>query len=111
MQSTEHTSDCPSEWRKFLTFTRANPKVPIIIWFYGVLIKALTLLWLGYGVTRAIIILSEHGPPDVFLMVMFQILAATTLYLLGDGLCHGERTSVYGLAALCAVAIIIAIWS
>ena len=111
MRHEEHTSEHPSEWEKFLSFTIANPKIPIVLWFYGILIKALTLMWLGYGAARGLVVLSEHGPPETFLMVLFQLLAAVILYFLGDGLCHGERLSVYGLATLCAVAIIIAIWS
>jgi hypothetical protein len=111
MRRNGQTSEYPSEWQRFLTFAPANPDVPIVIWFYGILLKALTLIWLGYGVTRGVIILADHGPPEAFLLVMFQLLAATILYFLGDGLCHGEKNSIYGLTTLCAVTIIVAIYA
>ena len=101
----------PSELRKFLSFKIANPKVPLLIWFWGILIKALTILWLGYCVCVGLIILMEHGPPEPFLIILFQATAATILYFLGDGLCHGEKSALFGLGALCVVAIIIAIAS
>jgi hypothetical protein len=101
----------PSELRKFLSFTIANPDVPIIVWFWGMLIKALTICWLGYAVCRGIMILIDQGPPELFLMVLFQATAATILYFLGDGLVQGEKSALWGLAALCGVAIIIAIAS
>jgi len=100
-----------SELRKFLSFTIANPKVPLIIWFWGILIKSLTIMWLVYCVCRGIMILVDQGPPEPFLMILLQTTAATILYFLGDGLCHGERSAVYGLGALCIVAILIAIAS
>jgi hypothetical protein len=101
----------PSEIKRFLTFAPARADIPVVIWFYGILLKALTLLWLGYGVTRAIMILGDKGPPEAFLVVMFQILAATILYFLGDGLCYGERNAVFSLAALSIVAIVIAAYA
>ena len=82
-----------------------------MIWFYGMLFKALTLTWLGYGVARGTLILIDHGPPEAFLIVMFQILAATIIYFLGDGLCNGERTSVFGLAMLFLTSIVVAVYS
>jgi hypothetical protein len=96
------------EVRKFLSFTIANPDVPIIIWFWGILIKSLTIIWLVYVICKGTIILIDHGPPEPFLIVLFQATAATILYFLGDGLCHGERSAVYGMGALCLVAILIA---
>ena len=100
-----------SELRKFLSFTIANPKVPLIIWFWGILIKSLTIMWLVYCCCRGIMILVDQGPPEPFLMILLQITAATILYFLGDGLCHGERSALYGLGALCIVAILIAVAS
>jgi hypothetical protein len=100
-----------SELRKFLSFTISNPKVPLLVWFWGILIKSLTILWLGYCVVVGLMILIEHGPPEPFLIILFQATAATILYFLGDGLCLGEKSAVYGLGALCIVAIIVAIAS
>ena len=83
-----------SDLRKFLTFTIANPKVPLIIWFWGILIKSLTIMWLVYCCCRGIMILVDQGPPEAFLMILLQTTAATILYFLGDGLCHGERSAL-----------------
>ncbi len=107
----ENKPEEQSELRKFLTFTIANPKVPLIIWFWGILIKSLTIMWLVYCSCRGIMILADQGPPEAFLMILLQTTAATILYFLGDGLCHGERSAVYGLGALCILAILIAIAS
>ncbi len=106
-----NSSGHSAELRKFLSFTISNPDVPIIVWFWGLLIKALTICWLVYAVCRGIIVLIDQGPPEAFLMVLFQLTAATILYFLGDGLVNGERSAVFGLGVLCGVAIIIAVAS
>ena len=111
MQHNGQTSNFSSEWNNFWTLTISNPRVPLVIWFYGMLFKALMLTWLGYGAARGILILIDHGPPEAFLMVMFQILAATIIYFLGDGLSNGERTSILGLAALFLTTIVVAVYS
>ena len=109
MRDNGQVSNAASEWSQFWTLTISTPRVPIMIWFYGMLYKALTLTWLGYGVARGVLILYEHGAPEAFLIVMFQILAATIIYFLGDGLCNGERTSVFGVGILFLTTIVIAV--